>query len=286
MPGSRPRVWASRVTFPNPTLATAGGIVMPQVGAGVWQVPDPDADQVVLAALRAGYRLIDTAAGYGNESGVGRGLAASDVPREETFVTTKLHEAIHGAEAVRRAGRESLDKLGLDQLDLFLIHWPKPHVARFVETWRALISMLDDGVTRAIGVCNFTPNQLERIIQETGVVPSVNQIELHPALPQRELRAFHAKHGIVTQAWSPLASGGMLDAPVITGIAERLRRTAAQVILRWHIENGTAIIPKSVTPARMASNLELFDFTLEDEDLAAIDALETGVRTGPDPDVY
>ena len=268
-----------------PTVTLNNGLAMPQLGLGVFQVPDDETAAVVGSALEAGYRGIDTAAIYGNERGVGRALADSVLPRDELFVTTKLWNADQGYDATLAAFDTSLAKLGLDYVDLYLIHWPTPARDRYLDTWRAFEKLLADGRTRAIGVSNFQPAHLRRLLDETGVVPAVNQVELHPRLQQPELRAFHAEHGIATEAWSPLAQGGELLAdPALVTLAERYGRTPAQVVLRWHLQLGNVVIPKSATPARIRENLDLFGFTLTDADLTAICALDRGQRIGPDPE--
>jgi diketogulonate reductase-like aldo/keto reductase len=263
------------------------GVEIPQVGFGVFLVPDTETQAAVQTALEAGYRHIDTAKLYQNEAGVGAAIAASGIPRDELFVTTKVWNSEQGFEPAIASFEASMDRLGLDVLDLLLIHWPAPDLDRYVDTWRAFEKLYAEGRVRAIGVSNFQPEHLQRLFDETSVVAAINQIELHPLLPQDELRAFHAEHGILTEAWSPLARGGdVLADPVITAIAERLGRTPAQVILRWHVELGNVVIPKSVTPSRIRENLELFDFSLTAEDLAAIAGLETGDRIGPHPDTF
>ncbi|MEU0926354.1 aldo/keto reductase [Streptomyces malaysiensis] len=269
-------------SVPNVTLHT--GLEIPQLGFGVFQVEDEQTTSAVLSAVEAGYRSIDTAAIYGNEAGVGRALATSGVPREELFLTTKLWNADQGYDSTLAAFDTSLAKLGTDYVDLYLIHWPTPARDRYLDTWRALEKLLADGRTRAIGVSNFQPAHLERLLDHSGVVPVVNQIELHPYLQQRELRAFHAQHDIATEAWSPLAQGALLQDPALDAIARRHGRTPAQVVLRWHLQLGNVVIPKSVTPARIRENIDVFDFTLTAEDIEAINALDRGQRTGPDPD--
>ncbi|GAA4223399.1 diketogulonate reductase-like aldo/keto reductase [Streptosporangium album] len=262
------------------------GVSMPQLGFGVFQVPEEETARAVTTALDAGYRSVDTATAYGNERAVGQALAASGLPREELFVTTKLWNSDQGYDSTLSAFDASLAKLGLDQLDLYLIHWPTPARDLYGETWKAMEKLLTDGRVRAIGVSNFQPAHLTRLIEEGGVVPAVNQIELHPGLQQAELRGFHARHGIVTEAWSPLAQGAALKDPLITGIAGRYGKTPAQVVLRWHVQLGNVVIPKSVTPARIRENIDVFDFALTDDDMAAIARLDEGDRTGPDPDTF
>ena len=270
----------------QPVVTLNNGVQIPQLGFGVWQVPDTETAAAVGTALEAGYRSIDTAAIYGNEKGTGSAIAASGLRREELFVTTKLWNSDQGQDRTLAAFDASLEKLGLDHVDLYLIHWPTPERDTYLDTWRALGKILADGRARAIGVSNFKPAHLRRLIDETGVVPAVNQVELHPLLQQPELRAFHAEHGIATEAWSPLAQGSLLQHPVLTGIAQRLGRTPAQVILRWHLQLGTVVIPKSVTPERIRQNADVFGFTLDEADMTAVTALDQGDagRIGPDPD--
>ncbi|MFI7387753.1 aldo/keto reductase [Streptomyces sp. NPDC049813] len=267
-----------------PTVTLNNGITMPQLGFGVFQVPDEETTAAVSTALRAGYRSIDTAAIYGNERGVGRALADSSIPRDELFVTTKLWNADQGYDAALTAFDSSLEKLGLDHVDLYLIHWPTPARDLYPETWRALEKLLADGRTRAIGVSNFQPAHLERLLSGASVVPAVNQIELHPGLQQRELRDFHARHGIATEAWSPLAQGAVLGDEAVTTIAARHGKSPAQVVLRWHLQLGNVVIPKSVTEARIRENLDVLDFELSAQELDALAAADRGLRTGPDPD--
>jgi 2,5-diketo-D-gluconate reductase A len=268
-----------------PDVTLNNGVRMPQLGFGVFQVGNDEARAAVATALECGYRSIDTAALYGNEHGVGVAVRASGIPREELFVTTKLWNADHGAGRVLPAFERSLDKLGLDYVDLYLIHWPVPSRDRFVETWEAFQELYAEGRLRAIGVSNFTPPQLTRLLEETAVVPAVNQVELHPGFQQPELRAFHREHGIATEAWSPLGQGAALTHPVITRLAERHEKTPAQVVLRWHLDLGNVVIPKSVTPGRIRENFSVFDFALTAEDARQIAGLESGHRIGPDPDV-
>ncbi|MET8969553.1 aldo/keto reductase [Streptomyces hydrogenans] len=269
-----------------PTVELNNGVGIPQLGFGVFQVADDETTSAVGAALEAGYRSVDTAAIYGNETGVGRALAASGLPREELFVTTKLWNADQGYDATLRAFDASLAKLGLAYLDLYLIHWPTPARDLYVDSWRAVERLAAEGRIRAAGVSNFQPAHLRRLLDSSSLVPAVNQIELHPGLQQSELRAFHAEHGIATEAWSPLAQGAVLDDPAITAIAARTGKSPAQVVLRWHLQLGNVVIPKSVTPARIRQNLDVFDFRLTDEDMAAVAATDRGLRTGPHPDQF
>lgn len=271
----------------SPAITLNNGVLMPQLGFGVWQVPDDEATAAVTTALEAGYRSIDTASLYANEEGTGRAVAASGLPREELFVTTKLHNPDQGYDQALRAFDLSLAKLGLDYVDLYLIHWPQPRRDAYTDTWRALERIAADGRARAIGVSNFQPAHLRRLMDGSDVVPAVNQIELHPQLAQSELRSLHAQLGIATEAWSPLGQGkGLLDNPVIAKIAARHGRTAAQVVLRWHLQLGNVVIPKSVTPSRIRENIDIFDFELPPADLAELAALDDGTRLGPDPDTF
>lgn len=270
-----------------PTVTLPDGVEMPRVGFGVFQVPPAEAADVVSTALDAGYRSIDTAAIYGNEEGVGEAIARSGLPRDELFVTTKLWNSDQGYDSTLRAFDESMRKLGLEVLDLYLIHWPVPARDAYVDTWRAFQRLHAEGRVRAIGVSNFQRSHLDRLAAESDAVPAVNQIELHPLLPQAELRGVHAERGIVTEAWSPLAKGGdLLADPLVTRIAEAHGKTPAQVVLRWHLELGNVVIPKSVTPERIRANLQVVDFALTAEDMTALVGLESGTRTGPDPDTF
>lgn len=269
-----------------PHVSLNDDVAMPQLGFGVWQVPAEDATQVVLTALEAGYRSIDTAAIYGNEAGVGKAIAQSGLPREDLFVTTKLWNTEQGYDRALRAFDRSAAELRVDVVDLYLVHWPSPARNSYVDAWRALQQLKADGRVRAIGVSNFQVAHLDRLIEETGVVPALNQVELHPRLPQAELRAAHAERGIVTEAWSPLARGGLLDDHVVGRLAQAHGRTPAQVVLRWHLQLGNVVIPKSVTPSRIRENIDVFDFALSDDDMLALSALETGERTGPHPDRF
>ena len=267
-----------------PTVTLNNGIEMPRLGFGVFQVPDDETRAAVSTALEAGYRSIDTAAVYGNERGTGQALADSGIARDELFVTTKLWNSEQGYDSTLAAFDASLEKLGLDHVDLYLIHWPTPAKDTYLDTWRAFEEIYASGRARAIGVSNFLPEHLERVVAAGGTVPAVNQVELHPALQQRDIQAANAAHGVVTEAWSPLAKGGaLLSEEAITTIADRLGRTPAQVVLRWHLQQGRVVIPKSVTPSRIAENIALFDFELTGDDLAAIDGLERDGRVGPHP---
>ncbi|MFJ8015983.1 aldo/keto reductase [Streptomyces sp. NPDC096339] len=273
-----------------PTIKLNNGTLMPQLGYGVWQVPDAEAERAVATALEAGYRSVDTASVYGNEAGTGKGIAASGIPREELFVTTKLWNGpsrTWDRDAVLRAFDESLTRLGLDHVDLYLIHWPRPMRDDFVSIWKTFEEIAASGRAKAVGVSNFRAEDLERIAAESPLVPAVNQIELHPLFPQAELRAEHARRGIATEAWSPLGQGQeLLTLPAVTALAEKYGRSAAQVVLRWHLQLGNIVIPKSVTPARIRENLDVFGFELEDGDVAALSALGAGPagrRIGPDP---
>lgn len=252
---------------------------MPSVGFGVYKIPDDEVGDAVRTALDAGYRSIDTATLYRNERGVGAAVREGSVPRDDLFITTKVWNTEHGYDKTLRAFDTSMDELGLDVVDLYLIHWPVPDQDLYVETWKALEKIYSDGRARAIGVSNFEVDHLRRLLDETTVVPAVNQIELHPHYQRDDLRKFHAEQGIVTEAWSPLARGGvLLESEVIQGIAEKYGKTPAQAVLRWHLDIGNVIIPKSVTPQRIAQNLDLFDFQLDDKDIDAIATLEAGGR--------
>jgi 2,5-diketo-D-gluconate reductase A len=266
------------------TVTLNNGVVMPQLGFGVWQVPDDEAERAVAEALRVGYRSIDTAKLYFNEEGVGRAVHDSGVPREDLFITTKLWNNDHEYDQALRAFDASLARLDLEYVDLYLIHWPVPKQDKYVDAWRALEKIYADGRAKAIGVSNFTEENLTRVIDAGSVVPAVNQIELHPRLAQGGLRAFDAEHGIATEAWSPLGSGqGLLDDPTLAKIADAHARTPAQVVIRWHLQLGNVVIPKSVTPSRIAENFDVFGFTLTDDEVAAISALDVDGRIGPDP---
>ncbi|MFJ9125628.1 aldo/keto reductase [Streptomyces sp. NPDC102340] len=270
-----------------PPIILNNGVEMPQLGFGVWQVPDDEAQTAVTTALEAGYRSIDTAAIYGNEEGTGKAIAASGVPRGELFVTTKLWNADQGYDSTLRAFDTSLEKLGLDYVDLYLIHWPLPSKGLAVDTYKAFEKIHADGRAKSIGVSNFLPEHLDQLTAETSVIPAVNQIELHPHLQQRASREKHAELGIATEAWSPLGQGkGLLEVPAIVAIAQKHGRTPAQVVLRWHVQLGNVVIPKSVTPSRIKENIDVFGFELDPEDLGAISALNEDRRLGPDPATF
>ncbi|MEV6774461.1 aldo/keto reductase [Nocardia sp. NPDC051030] len=273
-------------TSPVPSIVLNDGQVMPKLGFGVFKVAADSAVDTVATALRTGYRSIDTAALYGNEAEVGRALHESGLPRDEIFVTTKVWNNNQGYDATLRAFDDSMKLLGLDRLDLYLIHWPIAKAGLFVDTFRALQALKSQGRVTSIGVSNFTRANLERVIAETGETPAVNQIELHPYLAQTDLRGFHAERGIATEAWSPLGRGAELEDPVIVAIAAETGRTPAQVILRWHMQLGNVAIPKSVTPSRIAENFAVFDFELSADQVNRITVLDKGSRIGPDPDDF
>jgi 2,5-diketo-D-gluconate reductase A len=275
------------ITESIPQLDLGDGRKIPQLGFGVFQVPPEQTVDAVLHALQTGYRAIDTAAAYQNEAQVGEAIARSGLEREEVFVTTKLWNDDQGRDKTLRAFERSLERLGQDYVDLYLIHWPVPNKDLYVETWETLVELRADGRARSIGVSNFQIDHLERIIEATDVVPVVNQIELHPRFQQSELRLFHTQRGILTEAWSPLGQGAILDDDTVIQIAEQKDRTPAQVILRWHIQLGNVVIPKSVTPERIEENAQIFDFELGEEDIAAITELDSPEgRIGPDPDTF
>jgi 2,5-diketo-D-gluconate reductase A len=273
-----------------PDLALHDGTSIPQLGFGVFQVPPPETAATVTAALEAGYRHIDTAQMYGNEAGVGDAIKASGIPRDDLYVTTKLNNGFHRPDDARREIDASLERLGLDQVDLFLIHWPLPtrYDGDFVQTWRALIEAQEAGRTRSIGVSNFQPAHLDRIVEETGVVPVVNQVEVHPFFANEDVRAANQRHGVLTEAWSPIAKGTVVDDDTIGEIASLVGRTPAQVALRWHVQRGDIVFPKSMRAERMAENFAIFDFELSEEDMAAITGLDRGEqgRLGPNPDTF
>jgi 2,5-diketo-D-gluconate reductase A len=269
-----------------PTLTLHDGVEIPQLGFGVFQVPSEKTQETVERALETGYRHIDTAAAYRNERGVGAAIAASAIPREEIFVTTKLWNSSQGYEPALGAFEKSVARLGLDYVDLYLIHWPVPTEGRALDSWRAFERIQREGRARTIGVSNFRIADLEMLEREAEVLPTVNQIELHPHLQQAELREWHAEHGIATEAWSPLAQAELLSNATIAAVASRRGRTPAQVILRWHLQLGNVVIPKSATPARIRENFALFDFELTHEDMTEIAAIDVGKRIGPDPGTF
>lgn len=269
-----------------PTVQLNDGEQIPQLGFGVFQVPPADTVETVTRALQAGYRHVDTAKAYDNEAEVGQAVHAAGLQREDVYITTKCFNDDHGFDQAQRALHASLERLGTSHVDLYLIHWPVPAHDRYVETWKALVELQKEGLTRSIGVSNFQPAHLERIIAETGVTPAVNQVELHPYFQQVGLRREHADLGIVTEAWSPLAQGQVLDDPEVLAVADAHGVSAGQVVLRWHLQLGHVVFPKSVTPERIEQNLDVFGFTLTDEEMARIDALDRGERIGPDPDTF
>jgi 2,5-diketo-D-gluconate reductase A len=269
-----------------PSLVLHDGVEIPQLGFGVFQVAPEETRGAVETALELGYRHVDTAAAYRNEAGVGDALAAIGLGRDEVFITTKLWNSVQGYDSTLEAFERSRERLGLDYVDLYLIHWPAPAQDLYLETWRAFEKIHADGGARSIGVSNFRVEDLERLEREAELLPTVNQIELHPNFQQAELRAWHADHGVATEAWSPLAQGALLDDPTIETIAAHHHRTPAQTILRWHLQIGDVVIPKSVTPERIRENFDLFDFELSEDDLAAIARLDKGARIGPDPSSF
>ncbi|MGW0136935.1 aldo/keto reductase [Streptomyces sp. NPDC003299] len=270
-----------------PTYTLNDGMVIPALGLGTWPMDDALAEQAVRGALGLGYRLVDTAANYGNETGVGRGIAGSGVPREDVVVTTKLPGRHHGYEETLASFEESRRRLGVEYVDLYLIHWPNPRVDKYVDSWRAMIKLREDGLVRSIGVSNFTPEHIRRLEKETGVLPSVNQIELHPLFPQPELRRFHADRGIVTESWSPLGRGShLLDDPRIADLARTYGVSPGQVVLRWHVQLGALPVPKSADPERQRDNLDVFGFELDAEEMAAVGHHSSQRRLGGDPEVH
>ena len=270
-----------------PTVELANGVRLPALGLGTWPMDDDEAEVAVAEALRLGYRLVDTAEDYGNEVGVGRGIRASGIDRDEVVVTTKFNERWHGREEVRQAVANSAERLGLDRIDLLLIHWPNPRRDRYVDAWRGMIDLLEEGRVRAIGVSNFTPAHLARLLDATGVAPHVNQIELDPRHSRQAERSFDADHGILTESWSPIGAGGdLLAAPTIVELARRHDRTPAQVVLRWHVQLGIVPIPKTSRPSRMVENLDVFGFELDDGDLRALAGLEGSGDDVVDADVF
>jgi 2,5-diketo-D-gluconate reductase A len=269
-----------------PEITLNNGVRIPQLGFGVFQIEPSKTAEATLRALEIGYRHIDTAQMYGNEKEVGEAVRRSGLPRKDVFVTSKLNNGKHAHKDALDSFDRTLEDLGFDYLDLFLIHWPLPKVSDYVETWKAMEEIYASGRAKAVGVSNFQPAHLERVLEQTKLVPAINQIEVHPYLTQDEVRAFDAEHGIATEAWSPIAQGAVLDDPAVTAVAKRVGRTPAQVVLRWHLQRGDIVFPKSVTPERVKENFELFDFELSDQDMAAITALNRDERTGFDPDTF
>lgn len=270
----------------SPTLTLNNGQIIPQLGLGVYKLPTDIAEGLIREAIETGYRRIDTAAFYGNEEEIGAGVRSCGLPREEIFVTTKIWNEDQGYDRALEAIDESLERLNIDYVDMLMIHWPKPQLNLFVETWAAFQKAMESGKIRGIGVSNFQPNHLEQLLAAGGTVPAMNQIELHPGLQQNELRAFNAKHSIATEAWSPLARGRFNDDPVVTAIAKKHGKTPTQVVVRWHIDLGNLVIPKTATASRLLENISVFDFKLDNEDLAAMATLDAGLRTGPNPDEF
>ncbi|MEX2253115.1 MAG: aldo/keto reductase [Thermoleophilaceae bacterium] len=269
-----------------PLIDLPAGEQIPQLGFGVFQVPSDDTAEVVTHAFSAGYRHVDTAAAYGNEAGVGAAFEASGLDREDVFITTKCWNGDHGYDEATKALKASLDRLEMEHVDLYLIHWPVPAHDNYVETWKAFIDLQAEGLARSIGVSNFNQPHLERIVAETGVTPAINQVELHPLFQQTGLRREHADLGIVTEAWSPLAQGRVLDDPAIMRIAEAHGKTPGQVVIRWHLQIGNVVIPKSETPERIEQNIDVLDFHLGENEMTEIDELDAGERIGPDPDTF
>ena len=270
-----------------PDIALLDGHRIPQIGLGVWQVPDDVATDACLTAFEAGYRHIDTAALYGNEAGVGRAIKASGLSRDEIFITTKVWNTDQGHDKTIAAMNKSLSLLDLDYVDLYLIHWPTPARDLYRETWETVLELQQQGLTKSAGVSNFHGEHLRTIIDATGVTPVVNQIELHPWLPQREVRSIDSDLGIITEAWSPLASGGLVNDDQLAAIGAKYGKSAAQVMIRWHLQIGNVVLPKSVTPERIIENVDVFDFELDADDVITIERMEdTTKRTGPDPDVF
>jgi 2,5-diketo-D-gluconate reductase A len=269
-----------------PSIALNDENTMPALGLGVAELSDDETERAVSAALEMGYRLIDTASVYGNEAAVGRAIAASGIPRAELFITTKLANADQGITSTQNACKASLERLGLDYLDLYLIHWPAPQLGKYVDSFGGLIQARAEGHTRSIGVCNFTEDHVETVIDLTFVTPAVNQIELHPLLNQAELRAANAEHDVLTEAYSPLAVGRLLDNPTVTSVAAEYSRTPAQVLIRWSLQLGNVVIPRSAKPERIAENLDVFDFELAAEHMDALNGLNDGTRVREDPLTY
>ncbi|MBV6272556.1 aldo/keto reductase [Alcaligenaceae bacterium CGII-47] len=275
------------MSITQPLMTFHDGRKAPQLGFGTWQIPNEDAPAVIHTALEAGYRSIDTAYIYYNEAGVGKGIAQAGVPRDELFITTKVWNNRHGHDSTKAALQESLDRLQLDYVDLYLIHWPVPKENNYIEAWAALIQLRDEGRAKSIGVCNFQITHLQKLLDKTGVLPVVNQIELHPYFQQAELRAYHADNAIITEAWSPLGQGTLLTDPILSAIAHKHQVSTARIVLAWHIQLGNMVVPKSVTPSRIAENINIFGIHLNDDDMEQIAALhQDDGRIGPDPDLF
>jgi 2,5-diketo-D-gluconate reductase A len=270
----------------SPSVQLNDGKSIPALGFGVFKVAPSDTEQAVRTALQAGYRHIDTAAVYGNERETGRAVAESGVPRDELYLVTKLWNSEQGYDSTLAAFDASMERLGIDYLDLYLVHWPMPKRNKFIDTFKAFAHLRDQGRIGSIGVSNFEPEHINALVDATGIVPAVNQVELHPRLPQTELRELHARLGIATEAWGPLGQGSLLSDPAVTAVAEALNRTPAQVLIRWHLQLGNIVIPKSVNPERIASNFGVFDFELSENDIASISSLDDGHRLGPDPRTF
>ncbi len=281
-----PEVMSSPSSVQVPTVTLDGDVQIPQLGFGVWQVPQQETYQAVAEALRVGYRHIDTAAAYGNEAGVGQALHSSGLDRGDVFVTTKCFNDHHGFDQATAAFKASLQQLELDYVDLYLIHWPVPSHDLYVETWKAFVALREQGLVRAIGVSNFNPAHLHRLVAETGVTPAINQVELHPYLQQTGLRREHEDLGIATEAWSPLAQGQIFEDDALKAIAQRHGRTVSQIVVRWHLQLGNVVIPKSVTSSRIAENFDVFSFHLTEADMDELAALDAGRRLGPDPETF
>jgi 2,5-diketo-D-gluconate reductase A len=269
------------------TVTLANGATMPRIGLGTWPMDDAQASKTVAEAIGVGYRLFDTAEAYGNEAGVGAGIRSSGIDREDVFITTKFNAKWHGEREVEQAFINSADRLGVEHVDLLMIHWPVPAQDRYVEAWKGLVKLLHDGRVRAIGASNFKPAHMDRIIDATGVVPDVNQIQLNPVLGRADVRAYHDRHGIITESWAPIGKGGdLLAHPVIAAIAARHAKTGAQIVLRWHVELGLVAVPKTATTERLRENIDVFDFALEADEIEAISALDQGSEVPTDSDIF
>lgn len=277
---------AKSIVSQNPKIKLNDGQLIPQIGLGVYKIAGESAEPLILSAFEAGFRRIDTAAFYGNEPEVGAAVRNSGLQREEIFVTTKIWKDDHGYDRALESIDESLNRLNIDYIDMLLIHWPSPALNKFVDTWAAFQKAKESGKIRGIGVSNFQPAHLDRLEAAGGIVPAINQIELHPGLQQTDVRAYNSAHGIVTEAWSPLARGRFNESPVIEQVTAKHQRSATQVIVRWHLQLGNLVIPKTATPARLVGNISVFDFELDDEDMSAIASLDSGLRTGPNPEEF